>query len=255
MLINLGIRTILESTQEMVANVKKAQERLTRLLSIYAPGGLSDTESSHSGPMVGSLGGAILPISRSITLMARLDGESHMVSYGHDPINLPLDAKATYLGELGQEILETKDKYAKIAYVLTFMNALSGANTKLNQPSNTDLIRDVNTANHFLLKITEGVDLLGTNAGVRELTSLHNALNYLIKDMPIDALNEQIGNAGKIFYDLIAKHHNIAVRADIRSGYQMDLWARENLSDVADLLPTGQELFGKDGVPLLTCES
>jgi len=150
----------------------------------------------------------------------------------------------------------------RIACALALMTELSGAKTDMHQTTHAESIRDIRLVNYILQELANDGELLNSGQGIKKLNSLHNALEFLIKDTPIDALKTQVNKAQNVFHNTIAPRYSLfrfesgTAAFYARGKYIDEVAQRENLGGAGDLLPTHlQKLIEVRSKPLIACES
>lgn len=237
---NLGISTIIDDVDVLENNLKESQEKLTRFLSIYAPGNLSDIEGQYEGNINGefihqALSSLFFP--RGLKAEVDISSQHHGISYGNEPLNIPLETGRAYLEEMAKAIFNSRIIYRKLASALVFVTELSGLSIEINEQSRRkydEVKTEVEVINFLLRHLATSTDMVKTSEGIKKLVALHNALGHLIKDIP----SEQIRDTLEASYEISKFYFGSYSRWDNR--YSRELISRKQLMDALDILPVPQ---------------
>ena len=237
---SLGVSTILDYVDELSTTLKKAQDRLTRFLSMYAPGSLTDIEGQHRGTIDGEFiqqGLSFLFTPSGFNARVDIDSKHHVINYGHEPLDLPSETGKIYLEEMAKAILNSRTIYEKMASALIFVTELDGISVDLNeqiQRRYDEVKTQVDAVNVLLRDLAISSDTFKTSEGIKKFVALNNALGYLIRDIPLEEIKNRLGIAYQVYNSLNKPFSNLPIK------YRRELESRENLGGALDILPLPQ---------------
>lgn len=246
----LLVRLVKEYSNNLVDNLKTAQDRLTRFLATYAPLNLSDTEGTYhiDGEFINSLLSSIFS-PKGFT--ADTKSVHHTINYGGKILDIPHGPGEKYLEEMTDAILTTKRAYNGLLPSLIFLSELCGGCLDVNEYAETKkegIKTQVTMANTLIREIHSQEGIFETQEGIIKLVALHNALGYLIKDVPIEEINKYKKVADTILHHKVLRYTLLDCFLSLSLSeyfvrYDKELTKRVGLEGVIDLLPEGQKLL------------
>ena len=235
----LGARTVCNCVDELVENLKTAQDRLARFLSLYAPGSLSDTEGEYRGNIDGEIINrgflALFAPGSSFNGSINADSQHHTITYGNEPLAIDNETGRAYLEEMTRAIHNSKSAYGRIAPVLVFVSELDGLEVKIDeqvQGKYEEVKTQVGVVNRLLKDLTSSPEAFQTSEGIKKLVAFHNALGYLVKDIPLEEIRKHLTDTYDTFKNYFPFLSNYGIRFVIETS------SRRQLTNAQDLFPS-----------------
>lgn len=259
LLTHLGMITLGETVEGIVINLQNAQDRLTRFLSMYAPGSLSDTEGNFDGSIHGKfihqcLSSLFMPAG--FVADVNVDSDHHTITYGGQPLDLSPEVGINYLKEMGANILACTEKYRDLAPVLAFVTEICGQRIDFPgqiQSGTKEISTQIDSINFLLRDLSSSEALFKTSEGIKKFVVLHNSLGYLTKDIPLKDIQRYLSAIELIFNDAVAPYFALLWRSRLSVGalaamsaYAKSISSKKNLQGALDLLPTHQKFLEYD---------
>ena len=257
----LGVKTAHNITNELISYLQNAQDRLTRFLSMYSPSSLSDTKGQQHSTLEGmfihqALSSLFTPVG--FVANADVDSEYHTINYGHEVLDLPLDTGIAYLGEFTEQILNTRKIYEKLARTLVFLTELAGLDIDIYQKSQLrykEISTQVSSVNSIIKNLRSLPQCELTAESVKKFVALHNAIGYLINDIPLKEIESYENIAEGLFHYYVARRYSVlrllSLGGPIERFYQQ-LGLRRDLNGAQELFYHAPKLLeaGKQDSPL-----
>ena len=172
----LGFYTTSDYVNEVKKNIEKAETSLTRFLSLYAPGPLSDTEGHYQGTIDGVFihnGLSALFSPAGFFGQINMDSQHHTITYGHQPANVKQESGKAYLDEMIKAILNIRSTYGKLTKILIFLTELSGYHVDINQEVQRkyhEVRTQMDVVNSLLRELASSPDVFTTDEGFKNLS-------------------------------------------------------------------------------------
>ena len=237
----LGTGTVFDCADELVKNIETAQDRLARFLSLYAPGSLSDTEGRYRGNIDGEIvnQGFIALFAPGSSFKGRIsaDSQHHTITYGNEPLAIDKETGQAYLEEMARAIHNSESAYGRIAPVLVFVAELDGLEVKIDkqvQGKYEEVKTQVGVVNRLLKDLASSPEAFQTNEGIKKLVAVHNALGYLVKDIPLEEIRKHLTDT----YDTFRYYFLSLSTYGMRFG--LEISSRRQLIGALELLPLPQ---------------